>query len=216
MTLYCRPPHAVLPAWQVLVISQCNVELPEAVRRMSKLERLVRAFFPRLHACPCASLYCPTWCPALPCPAWLCPARFCLACRHRNLCPAPLRCPARASALLARPAPPAPQFVTSTPVTSLAPGAYCRSLRHLCLDWDVAFESIPMLEQCGQMEVGWGWGGRGRGMWGGVSCPVAAGLSQCAPDTLRLSCCNVAAAPNCTAFTPPYPLHPPLPCECRC
>ena len=50
----------------------------------------------------------------------------------------------------------APQFVTSTPVTTLAPGPYCRSLRHLCLDWDVAFERIPMLEQCAQMEVGWG------------------------------------------------------------
>jgi hypothetical protein len=41
----------VLPAWQVLVISQCNVELPEAVRRMSKLERLVRAFFLQFPAC---------------------------------------------------------------------------------------------------------------------------------------------------------------------
>ncbi|KAI3423929.1 hypothetical protein D9Q98_009763 [Chlorella vulgaris] len=69
---------------QVLVVSQCHVLLPEAVRRMTKLERL---------------------------------------------------------------------FVTSTPVTSLSTGPYCKSLRHLCLDWDVAFESAAMLEQCAGMQM---------------------------------------------------------------
>lgn len=48
------------------------------------------------------------------------------------------------------------QFVTSTPVTSLSTGPYCKSLRHLCLDWDVAFESAAMLEQCAGMQVGLG------------------------------------------------------------
>ena len=47
-----------------------------------------------------------------------------------------------------------PQFVTSTPVTCLLPGAYCKSMRHLCVDWDVAFESREMLAQCTGMEVG--------------------------------------------------------------
>ncbi|KAL4421329.1 hypothetical protein ABPG75_010620 [Micractinium tetrahymenae] len=69
---------------QVLVMSQCNVVLPEAVRRMGRLERL---------------------------------------------------------------------FVTSTPVASLPPGPYCRSLRQLCLDWDVVFESLPMLAQCTQLQM---------------------------------------------------------------
>ncbi|EFN50760.1 hypothetical protein CHLNCDRAFT_142486 [Chlorella variabilis] len=69
---------------KVLVISQCNVLLPDAVRRMGKLERL---------------------------------------------------------------------FVTSTPVVSLSSGPYCKSLRHLCVDWDVAFESAAMLEHCAVMEM---------------------------------------------------------------
>lgn len=73
-----------LRALQVLVISQCNVMLPDAVRKMPKLERL---------------------------------------------------------------------FVTSTPVTQLVPGAYCKSMRHLCVDWDVAFESRDMLAQCASMEM---------------------------------------------------------------
>ena len=39
----------------MLVISQCNVELPDAVRRMSKLERLVSVFF--FNALPALSMY---------------------------------------------------------------------------------------------------------------------------------------------------------------
>lgn len=39
---------ARLCAAQVLVISQCNVMLPDAVRKMPKLERLVRCQLPLL------------------------------------------------------------------------------------------------------------------------------------------------------------------------
>ena len=61
-----------------------------------------------------------------------------------------------------------PQFVTSTPVVSLSSGPYCKSLRHLCVDWDVAFESAAMLEHCAVMEVCVCGGGGGRGGRGGA------------------------------------------------
>ena len=72
-----------------------------------------------------------------------------------------------------------PQFVTSTPVVSLSSGPYCKSLRHLCVDWDVAFESAAMLEHCAVMEVCvCGGGGAWREGRRGGSSSVGGGREQ--------------------------------------
>jgi hypothetical protein len=42
--------------------------------------------------------------------------------------------------------------VSNTSTTALRPGAYCRSLRHLLVDWDVAFQSTEMLASCSGLQ----------------------------------------------------------------
>lgn len=150
------------------MISQCNVMLPDAVRKMPKLERLVSVWQQLLQLTDClAGLHRG--------PA----GRGYRALRQSELLSGllvlVLGCRRRAlHCLLAAARPkyrlpllrfkswltvaftdglPFAQFVTSTPVTQLVPGAYCKSMRHLCVDWDVAFESREMLAQCAGMEV---------------------------------------------------------------
>ena len=158
---------------QVLVVSQCNMQLPDAVRRMSRLERLVRegrvcTLLPLPAALPPpADAHRPASQPArLPASAAFAGpgSTYPSTIASSRRLPTPACPPARMlteastppSPTYPRSPPPPPfcQFVTSTPVTSLSQGTYCRCLRHLCLDWDVAFESVDMLQQCAALEVG--------------------------------------------------------------